>query len=180
MSLQDLGNLGEFVAAVAVLVTLIYLALQIRQNTRQIVQNTQSLRLAANHAFKRDGQDLRMTIAQDPEMARILRVGLADRSSLDENDYMRFNVMLAAIFEHLQFAFERREEGLVDWDAQERFTRTYMAQPGARDWWNSGREILNEPFVDHVEKRLLPASKGSRPYWLPTPAAGQDDEADRP
>ena len=179
MSLQDLGNIGEFVAAVAVLVTLVYLALQIRQNTRQIGQNTQSLRLAAGHAFKRDGQDLRMTIAQDPEMARILRVGLADRSSLDENDFMRFNIMLAAIFEHLQFAFERREEGLVDWDAQERFTCTYMAQPGARDWWNSGREILNEPFVNHVEEKLLPLGTDSRPHWALNPTA-RGDEVDRP
>jgi hypothetical protein len=58
-----------------VVATLVYLAFQIRQNTRQIAQNTLSLRLAASHAFNRDRQDVRMTIAQDPEMARILRVG---------------------------------------------------------------------------------------------------------
>jgi hypothetical protein len=33
MSLEDLGNIGEFVAAAAVIVSLIYLAMQIRQNT---------------------------------------------------------------------------------------------------------------------------------------------------
>ena len=34
MSLEDLGNIGEFVAAVALVVSLIYLAVQIRHNTR--------------------------------------------------------------------------------------------------------------------------------------------------
>ena len=33
VTLQDLGSLGEFIAAIATLATLIYLALQIRQNT---------------------------------------------------------------------------------------------------------------------------------------------------
>jgi hypothetical protein len=36
MSLEDLSNIGEFVAAVAVVVSLIYLAVQIRQNTRTV------------------------------------------------------------------------------------------------------------------------------------------------
>jgi hypothetical protein len=34
VTLQDLGSIGEFVAAIATLATLAYLALQIRQNTR--------------------------------------------------------------------------------------------------------------------------------------------------
>ena len=36
MTLEDLGNVGEFTAAIATLVTLVYLALQIRQNTRSV------------------------------------------------------------------------------------------------------------------------------------------------
>jgi hypothetical protein len=32
LTLQDLGNLGEFVGAVAVVVSLVYLAVQIRQS----------------------------------------------------------------------------------------------------------------------------------------------------
>ncbi len=36
MDLTQLANLGEFIGGVAVLVTLIYLAAQIRQNTRSV------------------------------------------------------------------------------------------------------------------------------------------------
>ena len=38
MSLEDLGNIGEFVGAIAVVFSLIYLAFNIRQNTRQLSQ----------------------------------------------------------------------------------------------------------------------------------------------
>ena len=34
MTLQDLGNIGEFLGSIGVIVTLIYLAIQIRQNTK--------------------------------------------------------------------------------------------------------------------------------------------------
>jgi hypothetical protein len=40
MSLEDLGNIGEFVAAAAVIVSLIYLAVQIRQNTKSLRAST--------------------------------------------------------------------------------------------------------------------------------------------
>ena len=36
MTITELGSLGEFIGALAVLVTLIYLVLQIRQNTQSI------------------------------------------------------------------------------------------------------------------------------------------------
>jgi CubicO group peptidase (beta-lactamase class C family) len=48
MSLEDLGNVGEFVAAVGVVISLIYLAIQIRQNTAHLAHNTKTgLALAA-------------------------------------------------------------------------------------------------------------------------------------
>ena len=40
MTLEDLGNLGEFVAAIGVIASLVYLALQIRQNTASLRSST--------------------------------------------------------------------------------------------------------------------------------------------
>ena len=42
MTIAELGSIGEFVGSIAVLVTLIYLATQIRQNT-------QSVRMSSHH-----------------------------------------------------------------------------------------------------------------------------------
>ena len=36
MDIQDLGSIGELIAALATLATLVYLATQIRQNTNQL------------------------------------------------------------------------------------------------------------------------------------------------
>ena len=41
MSLEDLGNIGEFIAALGVIVSLIYLAVQIQRNTASVRTSTQ-------------------------------------------------------------------------------------------------------------------------------------------
>ena len=40
MSIQELGSLGEFIAAIATIATLAYLAVQVRQNTRALRSST--------------------------------------------------------------------------------------------------------------------------------------------
>ncbi len=44
MTLEDLGNLGEFLGAIGVIVTLVYLAVQVRQNTRMMRANVRQPR----------------------------------------------------------------------------------------------------------------------------------------
>ncbi len=49
MDLTQLANLGEFIGGVAVLVTLVYLAAQVRQSRSEIQRNTETARAAAYH-----------------------------------------------------------------------------------------------------------------------------------
>jgi hypothetical protein len=71
VSLSDLGSLGEFVSAVAVVmvISLLYLAVQIRQNTR-------SLRAGAHQSITSHIAELNRTIVENAEVARLLEVGL--------------------------------------------------------------------------------------------------------
>jgi hypothetical protein len=57
--LEDLGNLGDFLGGIGVIITLIYLATQIRQNTNQLRQNADLARLAALDATGQQGMAFR-------------------------------------------------------------------------------------------------------------------------
>ena len=65
MSLEQLANLGEFLGGIAVIVSLVYLAVQVRRNTR-------ATNLSAYQECVRASNDLAATIAQSGELARIL------------------------------------------------------------------------------------------------------------
>ena len=51
MTLQNLGSIGEFVTAIATLVTLVYVAVQIRQNTKMVRGATYQQVTAAHSAL---------------------------------------------------------------------------------------------------------------------------------
>lgn len=83
MSLQELGNTGELIAAIATVVTLIYFSTQIRQNNRSLAE--------ANLASVNASQaSINSRISSDPEFAEPLFEGRIDPQSLDPVELERF------------------------------------------------------------------------------------------
>ncbi len=70
LNLEALGNIGDFVGGAAVVATLIYLAVQNRQNTQQVQQSVELARAAAIKAANSTEPSM-LAIAQDSELARI-------------------------------------------------------------------------------------------------------------
>jgi len=70
LTLQDLGNLGELISAVAVVVSLAYLDAQIRQNTKSVRTSTYQAILDSSRS------DTELILA-NPHLERIYHVGVA-------------------------------------------------------------------------------------------------------
>jgi hypothetical protein len=161
MTLDSLGNVGELIGGLAVIASLIYLAIQIRQNT-------DSVRLQVEQAIKRDQIDLRRSIIENPEVADLFARSLEDFDSLSPADRIRAHMAAANTIEHLQQVFLMRDRGLVPWESQETVLRGYMALEACRRWWSLGRDILHPEFVEYVEREILPASTSDTPlHWKP-------------
>jgi len=148
MTLQDLGSLGEFVAAIATVVTLVYLAVQIRQNTR-------SIRASSFQASTRDTFEIIDHIALDPELNRIYFAGTRDYRSLCQEDRRRFGSYMMSLlgrWENLEF---QCEQGVLDRSAFSFFhanMRVAFAQPGTWQWWDKARHLFS-PGVQRLIER---------------------------
>ncbi len=81
-TIQDLGAAGEFVGAIGVVVTLIYLAYQIRQNTIQLEQSTHTARAAAQNASNTALRETRASIFESEEMAEVFSLGNSNPEAL--------------------------------------------------------------------------------------------------
>ena len=96
MTLEDLGNIGEFVAAIAVVVSLVYIAFQIRQGSRQISQNTNSVLGSVELETTRLHSHWLLSVAQSPELGRIWRLGIdAQRATLSRESGSKFTYVVA-------------------------------------------------------------------------------------
>ena len=143
MSIQDLGSIGEFVAAIATLITLVYLATQIRQNTKVAkAQLSKDLFLTSRQAL--------MDIAGNPELAKLAAQNLG-RSSPEEAQSSEF---LNSFFRLYELYFTLSQQQLLDESigaSYERVMRLFTTQQSFLDWWAvASKTEYQGPFVEHV------------------------------
>lgn len=99
MNIQDLGAISEIVSAFAVVVSLVYLAIQIRQNTKQVEEHTRAVRAAALHASLSYALETRLSVSTSGDVASIYARGMENPESLDETELIRFRLLMASIFD---------------------------------------------------------------------------------
>ena len=126
MGIQDLGSIGELVAAFATIATLIYLAAQIRQNTTTVAASTyESVFTGYN--------DLNAVILSDPELARILETGLDDPQSLQEDEQFRFLLLMRSSSNQYLKLLRLTQRGAFpfeEWEVYAREIAQIYATPG--------------------------------------------------
>ena len=147
MTLQDIGNIGEFVAAVATLATLIYLAVQIRQNTDSVkAAAAQSVLEALNEALQ--------SAASSPQQARVVVLGQTDYGKLSDDERMQFMIWFLGWFRILEQAYHSHLLGHLEpriWNGHARHLEGVMQAPAIRRWWKLRRSVFSSEFQEFVE-----------------------------
>jgi hypothetical protein len=98
-TIQDLGAIGEFVGAIGVVITLGYLAFQIRQNTVQLKQTTLTAKAAAVNASNIALRETRLSIFESSEMPEIFIRGNDNPDELGEVPKLRYRLVMQNITE---------------------------------------------------------------------------------
>ncbi len=147
MDITTLAAWGEFLGGIAVVVSLIYLASQIRQNSKLLRASTASA--TAQIQYSQNSM-----MVQDPEVARIYWDGIVDRDSLSDADRRRFDPLMAIMFQgnDQQYRFDR--QGIASpgaWEQVERGMRWQFQQPGIRQWWRAWRDVFDNEFSEFVD-----------------------------
>ncbi len=150
MTLDNLGNIGELIGAIGVIVTLVYLAMQIRQNTG-------SIRTAAFQEVIRELARVTDLIATDADLARIYRAGLVDLNSLEPEERTRFAAFMMSWFRRLEILAYQLEHGSLDsgpWDGARMIAVKALAQPGGALLWTRAQDLFSPDFRDFVNSGL--------------------------
>ncbi len=150
MTLQDLGSIGEFLGAVGIIVTLVYLAIQIRQNTRAV-------RSAAREEILRDMHGFISLVASDSDTADFYERGLADSRDFSRAERLRFSLLLTRFFYSFGRMYDLRRDGSLDlesWEAHQEILRWMIKQPGVKRWWPNARSQIPASFAEFVEGEM--------------------------
>lgn len=141
VSLEQLGNLGEFIASIGVLLSLAYLAVQVRQNTRALDRSELTSRTSIETALSNRFFDFRRDLYSDPELARIYFIGLTEPNQLAQTEWTRFQTLLQSLVFAMGEQTRLSDELLFERASfNEAFFEDFFRYPGARLFW---RENIN-------------------------------------
>jgi hypothetical protein len=146
MSLSDLASLGSFVSGVAVLISLIYLALQVRQTKR-------NQQIAIRHSRATRIVSLQLALA-DRAVADAWLHGSASPQEITQTELSQFINLCRALFFHFEDSFYQREEGLLNDDSFETVVagaRLSARSPGWRAAWRIARPNFRGRFLDFMD-----------------------------
>jgi len=150
LTFQDLGSLGELIAAIATVLTLGYSAIQLRQNTRALRSQT----------FQQSSMDMSLTanaISSDGELAAIIVKASERLDHLTPEERIRSHFWMVIAIRRFEAIYVQGVYGSIDQVRIEGFDRsilTLIASGGPAEWWRSAKNAFSSDFVEYADMRL--------------------------
>jgi len=116
MSWDAVGAIGEIVGAVAVVATLFYLTIQLRQNTEQVKQSGVATEIASYQDLIGRINDLNAMRISNPDITDLILRGQSDPEALSENERVRYGTWVLSLLRHGDMAYFLHERGAIDRD----------------------------------------------------------------
>lgn len=112
MTLEQIYLVSQIVAAFAVVISLVFVGHQIKQNTDSLRLNTAAAHIAAHHQAIEQVKDAWM----QPDFAALLLKALGTPEALNEHEQLRLDILLSAdLFGH-EIALHLADHGHIDAD----------------------------------------------------------------
>jgi len=150
MTIQELGSIGELVAAIAVLISLFYLAYQIRQNTAE-------LRSASLRAVIGSYSNFRRSVMESDELTRILETARVDPESLDQAQTYRYGYFVEESVWCAQLLYVEIHAGQISstsWPYAKMRLLEHLDNPVGRMWWEQWKGMYAGEMVGEIDSEL--------------------------
>lgn len=146
MNWDAIGAIGETIGAAAVVISLLYLALQIR------TQNKQS-RLSALHDMSRELREVTQMFATEDITSIFVRAN-ESYESITEPESVRLIILVTNFFRAWENAFLENRDGYLDDYVWATFSGEYtrpMGSPSFQHIWKLRKQNYSTDFCDYVD-----------------------------
>ncbi len=167
MSLEQASLLAQIVSAVAVIASLIFVGVQLRQTSRTV-------RASSSQAHSHMYHAIIASLIDDGEFARIWRRALIDPESIGDDEMVRFLAFASTLFRFYESSRVQWLKRLLDdehWHTIERQACDLSTQPGIHHWWALRRSWHSADFRSWFEH--LPPEPIVAIYGQPAGEGGQ-------
>jgi hypothetical protein len=150
MNLEELAQIGEFLGGLSVLLTMIYLAVQVRGNTR-------AMRSSSAQQTHDQIVSFYTLMGSDSTVNKILRTGIEDLSALTEDETGQFYALVTASLFMSQNLLYQDKSGSADHDMAHSFligVSSNFHQKGFQTYWVSRRYMFTRDTQNWVDEMI--------------------------
>ena len=162
MNWEAISAIGQIVGAIGVVVSLIYVATEVRNSAR-------ATQLASRRSISEIFTLLSRQLAEHPDLRELYYRGLHDFESLEGADLVGFGILMSGLFRLCEEAYYRHLEGHLDarvWYGWEAAMNDLNGYPGVQGWWRLRSHWFHEDFAKHINQ-LHQTAKARRMYGEP-------------
>jgi len=155
MNWEMLAAIGQLAAVFIGIPSLIYLATQIREQTKE-------RRQSAVNALTVQWGDLTKALHDSAEFSSIFLRGLQSFENLDSIEKIRFSAFFNRFLKNFQaMYFAHQEHILTDqlWGEIDRTMKDLLGYPGLQQWWRTRRHWQTEEFASVVDRMIANEAK---------------------
>ena len=164
LSLEQASNLAELVGVALVIVSIIYLTIQVRQNTK-------AMRIQTVHDLSAMYIEAQSSIAQNGELMALVQRGQFNYGALDAEEQGRFGIQVAALLRMFSDLHYQHLQGTLDYDEWLGFkclVEDTLAYPGFQAVWEIRRHHHSSEFRKFVDNTIAnPATRKASLYPEP-------------
>ena len=149
MDWTAVGALAEAIGAAGVILSLLYVGLQVRQNTKVA-------RAATRQALADGAQGLATDVLESEEIARLMHKALEGRE-LEPHEILRLQARCLRDLRFWDNAYYQYTEGLLtpeEWEPFRENLRLIFQFPTYREYWERLEVMFSTPFRSEVNSLL--------------------------
>jgi len=148
MTLAEISQISQTVGSAAVVASLIFVGVQLRQNTK-------ATQASSHHAVSEALNRINLLWARNGDLARIWLLGMQDRGTLTPEERWRFDSTLRAYLHvcetmYMQAALGAGDSGIVI--AEENGIKSVFSSAGVKEWWRENPFGFSPEFRNYVGK----------------------------
>ena len=151
MNWEAYGATAEMLGALAVIISLLYLASQVRQNTA-------TSRFSRYDSFVHTIIDVRTSIADNETLSRVWEIGMRAPSELNEVESVQLRLLFYNAIQTMESLHLQLTQSGLDkeiWLRQKPMLTRVIGSVGGGEWWSIYKVEFDRNFVDAADEALI-------------------------
>jgi hypothetical protein len=150
LKLSDWASLAEIISAIALIISLIYVGIQVSDGTRAV-------RSASVNEASLAVQNWYLELGSNSQMSELIYRALMSKKPLEDHEEYQFLLGFHSLYLGFQNNYLMSKEGTLDASTRDAFLNVMLAvrdTPGFKRFWRQRKTFLHPEFVSYVDEIL--------------------------